>query len=107
YRKLQEQYASLFYQRFGTGQPSVEYPETMKLKELLKTPLASGFSPNTNDVPPGIPVFSLSAITKFGIDESQVKYYTGKNYQGRGSNLEVDDILISRSNTLELVGKVG
>jgi type I restriction enzyme S subunit len=98
-------YAATFEYLFGIGAPTPKHPNTLKLKELLKRPLTSGFSPTADEKPPGIPVLTLAAITDFGLDETQVKYYPVEDYQGSGGDLEIDDILITRSNTTELVGK--
>ena len=91
---------------FGNGKP-LEGQQTVTLKTLLTVGLSSGYSPATNDDPIGIPVFNLSAITDHGLDETQLKYFQIENYEGKGSDLVVDDLLISRSNTLEFVGRVG
>lgn len=104
--RLKELFRSLFFHWFGTGRPTSKYLNTIKLRKLLEIPLASGFSPNANDEPPGIPVFGLGAVTDYGLDLKKIKYYPVASYQGKGDDLKVDDILITRSNTQELVGKV-
>lgn len=104
--KAKQLYASLYFEMFGTGEPNKKHPLLVKLHTLLKVPISTGFSPNTSDEAVGLPVLTLSAITGSGLDETQVKYFSDENYQGKGSDLEDDDILITRSNTFELVGKV-
>lgn len=104
--KAKRLYASLYFEMFGTGEPNEKHPSVVKLHTLLKVPISTGFSPNTSDEPLGLPVLTLSAITGSGLDETQVKYFTDTSYRGKGSDLEEDDILITRSNTIELVGKV-
>jgi len=105
--KSRKIYQSLFKYHFGSGMPTEKYPATIKLKELLKVPLTSGYSPSeVDDTNLGTAVFTLSAITDYGLDETQVKYTSEKNLIGKGDDLEKDDILISRSNTNELVGRV-
>jgi type I restriction enzyme, S subunit len=106
-RKTRTLHSALFKTYFGTGQPNQENLETVKLKSLLRIPLSNGYSPNTNDDPSGIPVFNLSALTDFGLDETRLKYYPGINWERKGGDLELDDLLISRSNTIEFVGRVG
>lgn len=114
-RKVQQQagdglkrlYGEIFFQQFGSGEPNVRENGTVKLSQLLAVPLSSGFSPETHESPPGVPIFTLSAVTDWGLDETEIKYYPIDDYAGKGSDLAVDDILIGRSNTLELVGKVG
>ena len=104
--KVESFYRILFHDFFEKDQVSTDETVFIKLKDLLATPLTSGFSPEGKDEPPGVPVFTLSAITDVGLDATQVKYYRVENYHGRGEDLQVNDILITRSNTLELVGKV-
>lgn len=98
--------SKIFEWFFGNGKP-LEGHQTVTLKTLLTVGLSSGYSPATSDDPIGIPVFNLSAITDHGLDETQLKFFQVENYEGKGSDLVVDDLLISRSNTLEFVGRVG
>ncbi len=104
---LDKLYGSAFYHFFGDGRPTTQFSSTKKLKSLLKVPLSSGYSPAGSNINTGTPVFTLSALTDATMDSSAVKYYPVEEYSGKGDDLEVDDILISRSNTLELVGRVG
>lgn len=104
--RINDLYGEMYYQLFGDGRPSAKHKKTDKLQNLLKVPLTSGYSPPSNSEPEGIPVFNLSAITDYGLDETQLKFLPAENYQGKGDDLEIGDLLISRSNTQELVGRV-
>ena len=99
-------YTRIFSYQFGTGEVNNQYTETVKLKDLLAVPITSGYSPKANNEPPGIPVFTLGALTDTVLDGTQIKYLSEQTYSGKGDDLEIDDLLISRSNTIELVGRV-
>lgn len=105
-QKSKKLHANFFDWYFGNGTNS-EDQESVKLKSILKIGLSSGYSPQTSDDLTGIPVFNLSALTDYGLDEQQLKYFPVKSYNGKGDDLITDDLLISRSNTLEYVGRVG
>lgn len=103
--KFKKLYNATFQDFFENDIARADNDDFIALEKLLAIPLTSGFSPLTKDEPPGIPVFSLSAITNFGLDTSQIKYYPEENYHGKGDDLAIGDILITRSNTQELVGR--
>jgi|SRR2546426_783175 len=57
--------------------------------------------------PPGVSVLKLGALSENGLDFRQVKYYDESLPDVDRWILKPDDILISRSNTMDLVGRVG
>lgn len=77
-----------------------------QLKECIEIPLNSGLSPICSDVAGGIPVFSLANLSEHGLINNVSKYYYG-NQPSKGLDLKIGDILVSRSNTRDLVGRVG
>jgi type I restriction enzyme, S subunit len=99
-------HSKIFEWYFGNGE-SLDNQDVVTLESLLTTGLSSGYSPSTNNDLSGIPVYNLSALTDYGLDDQQLKYFPADSYSGKGSDLIVDDLLISRSNTLEFVGRVG
>jgi type I restriction enzyme S subunit len=90
------------------GDP-VENPKNWNMKQLkdcIKIPLNSGWSPKCSDDINGTPVFSLANLQDQGLSDEITKYYSG-NLPKKGLDLEIGDLLISRSNTVELVGRIG
>jgi type I restriction enzyme S subunit len=74
------------------------------LAEVLAVKPSNGWSPRCDNDPSGTPVLTLSAITGFRYDGTQIKT-TSLPIRGDARYwLQKDDLLISRSNTLELVG---
>ncbi len=102
---LEKLYAAVFQGMFGSGAASARHPSRVKMGDLLAAPLSHGFSPSETGSRTGVPVFTLDAITDHGIAHTAVKFSAFQDYAGNGSDLEVDDILITRSNTIDLVGK--
>lgn len=49
----------------------------------------------------------LSSLTEYGYDPTKIKYYNESPEKIEKHLLKQDEILISRSNTIELVGRVG
>lgn len=96
---------ALFQEMFGSGKPKDDFSDSEKIENLITIPLGNGYSPVVENDPPGIPVLGLGSITDHGIDLSHLKYLRDESYSGKGDDLEINDILITRSNTLELVGK--
>lgn len=97
---------STFLEMFGDlGKNENGWTEKL-LNECIEIPLNSGLSPICSDEIGGIPVFSLANLTDHGLVNNMTKYYYGDQLN-KGFDLEIGDILISRSNTKELVGRVG
>jgi type I restriction enzyme S subunit len=80
-------------------------PATVQLHELLLEQPRNGWSPpaiyQTGD---GIPVLTLSSVTGFHYDGSKVKLTSAPTKEGAHYWLQRDELLITRSNTPELVG---
>jgi len=77
------------------------------LKDLLQEQPRNGWSPPLkyhSDI--GIPVLTLSAVTGFEFDVEKCKYTTAPTDEASYYWLKNGDLLISRSNTPELVGHV-
>lgn len=74
------------------------------LADVLSVKPRNGWSPKCDDSPDGIPVLSLSAVTGFQYDGSKVKRTSEKIKKSAHYWLEPGDLLITRSNTLDLVG---
>lgn len=97
---------SVFLEMFGDP---VENPKNWNMKQLkdcIKIPLNSGWSPKCSDDISGTPVFSLANLQDQGLSDEITKYYSG-DLPKKGLDLEIGDLLISRSNTVELVGRIG
>lgn len=97
---------SVFLEMFGDPVQNPENWSIKQLKECIKIPLNSGWSPKCSDDINGIPVFSLANLQDQGLSNEVTKYYSGNTPKKR-VDLEIGDLLISRSNTLELVGRIG
>jgi len=101
---------SIFYNIFGDPKGN---PQCWKKTELCKIiegkPLhgKSVIGSKVRSTPPGIPLLKLGALTDRGFDATQIKYYDESEKNLNGHILCNNDILISRSNTRELVGRVG
>lgn len=104
---LMDQYLqSVFIEMFGDP---IDNPKEWDVKDLgncLDIPLNSGWSPVCSDDSTGIPVLSLANLTDTGLTADIKKYYSGLSPK-KGHDLKKGDILISRSNTPELVGRSG
>jgi type I restriction enzyme S subunit len=101
---------SVFLKMFGDPVTNPMQWRTELLDNLLTNRLVHGKSivrEKVSNSPSGIPLLRLSALTENGLDSSQIKYYNDSSPEVAGWYLKKDDILISRSNTLELVGRVG
>jgi type I restriction enzyme S subunit len=101
---------AIFIQMFGDPSFNPKHWETKVLGSLLASRLIHGKSlerKRVNKTGCGLPVLKLSALSENGFDSSQIKYYDEQSSDILTWCLVKDDILISRSNTLELVGRVG
>lgn len=76
-----------------------------KLKHFLATPVKNGFSPVCTDKPTSKVVLGLGALTGTGLDLTQVKWVPESNTQADKFPIESGDFLVSRSNTLDKVGR--
>ncbi|HHF3237208.1 TPA: restriction endonuclease subunit S [Vibrio alginolyticus] len=76
-----------------------------KLKHFLATPVKNGYSPVCTDKPTSKVVLGLGALTGTGLDLTQVKWVPESNTQADKFPIESGDFLVSRSNTLDKVGR--
>lgn len=76
-----------------------------KLKHFLATPVKNGYSPVCTDKPTSKVVLGLGALTGSGLDLTQVKWVPESNTQADKFPIEPGDFLVSRSNTLDRVGR--
>ncbi len=77
----------------------------LKLKNLVTQDIKNGYSPNCPDEPNGSWILSLGNITENGLDQSQAKPAPMNDDRVKDFLLEPGDFLISRSNTLDKVGR--
>jgi len=81
--------------------------EFVPLTNLLSEQPRNGWSPPAKyHSKVGIPVLTLSAVTGFNYDGTKVKFTSAPTDENAHYWLKEDDILITRSNTKELVGHV-
>jgi len=78
--------------------------ERKPLAEVLSLRPRNGWSPRCDDRPEGTPVLALSAVTGFQYDGSKFKRTSAKTNPQAHYWLDPSDLLITRSNTLDLVG---
>ena len=78
---------------------------SVRLKELLVTPVKNGYSPICVDDPTGKWVLGLGALDGNGIDTKEVKPVPTNNKKTDPYTLKKGDFLVSRSNTLDKVGR--
>lgn len=76
-----------------------------KLKHFLATPIKNGYSPVCTDKPTSKVVLGLGALTGSGLNLTQVKWVPESNTQADKFPIEPGDFLVSRSNTLDKVGR--
>jgi type I restriction enzyme, S subunit len=79
--------------------------EKVKLKELITQNVKNGYSPNCPDLPNGSWILGLGNLTENGFDPSEAKPAPKEDKKVKDFLLETGDFLISRSNTLEKVGR--
>jgi len=78
-----------------------------QLSEVLKVQPRNGWSPPAkHHADHGTPVLTLSSVTGFVFEGSKIKYTSAEADQSSHYWVENDDLLITRSNTHELVGHV-
>ena len=75
------------------------------LKKLITQDIKNGYSPNCPEEPNGSWILSLGNLTENGFDPSQVKPAPKDDMRVQDFLLEPGDFLISRSNTLDKVGR--
>jgi hypothetical protein len=78
--------------------------ERTTLGEWLREPLRNGWSPTCDNAPGGVSVLKLGAVLNFQYDKGAVKRTSLPVDSRAGYWCSPGDILISRSNTEELVG---
>ena len=77
----------------------------MPLKQILIEKPRNGWSPPGNSFAShGVPVLTLSAVTGFKYDSSKIKWTSSPTRKDAHYWLKPGELLITRSNTLELVG---
>jgi type I restriction enzyme S subunit len=74
------------------------------LARVLAVKPSNGWSPKCDNDPQGTPVLTLSAVTGFRYDGTQIKMTSLPIKENARYWLQKGDLLISRSNTLEFVG---
>lgn len=79
--------------------------EKVKLKELLSQPIQSGYSPVCQKTPNGKWVLGLGALNGSGLDITQIKPAPINDKRINDFLLRPGDFLVSRSNTLDKVGR--
>lgn len=77
----------------------------IKLKKLLTQGVKNGYSPNCPEESNGSWILSLGNLTENGFDPSQAKPAPKEDNKVKDFLLEPGDFLISRSNTLDKVGR--
>lgn len=79
--------------------------EFKKLKTFLTTPIKNGYSPVCTDVETSKTILSLGALTGQSIDLSKIKWVPETNKKTDNFLINPGDFLVSRSNTLDKVGR--
>ncbi|WP_315730330.1 MULTISPECIES: restriction endonuclease subunit S [unclassified Bradyrhizobium] len=82
------------------------YSADARLGSVLVHPPKNGWSPKCDNNPEGTPVLTLSAVTGWVFDPSAIKRTSLPTSANAQYWLETGDLLITRSNTPELVGHV-
>ncbi len=77
----------------------------LKLKKLLTQDVKNGYSPNCPDEPNGSWILGLGNLTENGFDPTQAKPAPKGDSRVKDFLLEPGDFLISRSNTIDKVGR--
>lgn len=99
-----EMFDSLLDESFAFNQDS---SEAKQLKELLSKQPRNGWSPPAaHHSDEGTPVLTLSSVTGFVFRADKIKHTTALVEDGRHYWVNNGDLLITRSNTPELVGHV-
>ena len=79
----------------------------VKLKDVISTNVQNGYSPLCQEDSSGVWVLSLGALTGYSFDSSQIKAVSSSEKMPEEYKLKDNDILVSRSNTLDKVGRCG
>jgi len=79
----------------------------VKLKDVISTKIQNGYSPLCQEDFSGVWVLSLGALTGYSFDSSQIKAVDSNVKMPEEYRLKDNDILVSRSNTLDKVGRCG
>lgn len=79
----------------------------VKLKDVISTKIQNGYSPLCQEDSSGVWVLSLGALTGYSFDSSQIKAVSSSVKMPEEYKLKDNDILVSRSNTLDKVGRCG
>ncbi len=79
-------------------------PADGRLERVLAGKPRNGWSPRCDNIETGIPVLTLSAVTGFQYRPTAFKRTSEPVDESAHYWLQADDLLMSRSNTLELVG---
>ena len=79
----------------------------VKLKDVISTKIQNGYSPLCQEDTSGVWVLSLGALTGYSFDSSQIKAVSSSVKMPEEYRLKGNDILVSRSNTLDKVGRCG
>ncbi|MGK7929861.1 MAG: restriction endonuclease subunit S [Microcystaceae cyanobacterium] len=74
------------------------------LLDVIQEKPRNGWSPKCDNDPNGVPVLKLGAVLRFQYNPDEIKRTSLSTDENAHYWLEAGDILISRSNTLELVG---
>lgn len=80
---------------------------TKPLGSLLEVPPQNGYSPNCPDIPTGKWVLGLSVLNGYGLSLAEAKPAPLNDPVVDRFFLKPGDFLISRSNVLDKVGRVG
>lgn len=81
--------------------------EACRILDMLREPIRNGYSPVCPQDPTGRWVLSLEALNDDGYNPKGIKPAPDGDEKLLPFRLVLDDILVSRSNTAELVGRVG
>ena len=79
----------------------------VKLKDVISTKIQNGYSPLCQEDSSGVWVLGLGALTGYSFDSSQIKAVSSSVKMPEEYRLKDNDILVSRSNTLDKVGRCG
>jgi type I restriction enzyme S subunit len=105
-RELFESYLYIIFTQKGDRWEKVK-PKLIPLSTLLSKQPRNGWSPPARfQADSGIPVLTLSAVTGFHYDGSRIKLTTAPTTEKAYYWLQEGELLITRSNTPELVGHV-
>lgn len=81
--------------------------KVVKLRDVISTKIQNGYSPLCQEDSSGVWVLSLGALTGYSFDSSQIKAVSSSKKMPEEYRLKDNDILVSRSNTLDKVGRCG